>query len=104
MNDPAESTSQDKSNGTDWSGIAASATFKDLIALKKAFVVPAFIFFLIYYISLAVLVGYAPKFAAMRVIGTVNVAYLFGLSQLRRELGITVNERLVGRDAKAQCS
>jgi uncharacterized membrane protein (DUF485 family) len=80
MNDPAESTSH-QSNGADWSAIAASATFKDLIALKKAFIVPAFIFFLIYYISLSVLVGYAPKLAAMRVIGTVNVAYLFALSQ-----------------------
>jgi uncharacterized membrane protein (DUF485 family) len=28
-----------------------------------------------------VLVGYAPKLAAMRVIGTVNLAYLFALSQ-----------------------
>ena len=81
MNDPAENVRQQKSNGTDWSAIASSATFKDLIALKKAFIVPAFIFFLIYYISLAVLVGYAPKLAAMRVIGTVNVAYLFALSQ-----------------------
>ena len=81
MNDPAESASQHKSNSTDWRSIAASAPFKDLITLKKAFIVPAFIFFLIYYISLAVLVGYAPKLAAMRVIGTVNVAYLFALSQ-----------------------
>jgi uncharacterized membrane protein (DUF485 family) len=81
MNDPAKSASQQKSNPTDWRAIAASPTFKDLIALKRAFIVPAFIVFLIYYISLAVLVGYAPKLAAIRVIGTVNVAYLFALSQ-----------------------
>ena len=81
MSDSAESTSRQKPKGSDWSAIAASATFKDLIALKKAFIVPAFIFFLIYYMSLAVLVGYAPKLAAMRVIGTVNVVYLFALSQ-----------------------
>jgi uncharacterized membrane protein (DUF485 family) len=81
MNDPAESASQHKSNRTDWRAIAASPTFKELIAVKKAFIAPAFVVFLIYYISLAVLVGYAPKLAAMRVIGTVNVAYLFALSQ-----------------------
>src|ERR1700722_17078285 len=81
MSDPAETTSQQKSNRTDWSAIASGAPFRDLIALKKAFIVPAFIFFLIYYISLSVLVGYAPKLAAMRVIGTVNVAYVFALSQ-----------------------
>jgi len=81
MNDEAKSTSQQKSNHTDWSAIAASSTFKDLIALKRAFIVPAFVFFLIYYVSLSVLVGYAPRLAAMRLIGTVNVAYLFALSQ-----------------------
>src|ERR1700722_17921188 len=81
MSDPAETTSQQKSNRTDWSAIASGAPFRDLIALKKAFIVPAFVFFLIYYISLSVLVGYAPKLAAVRLIGTVNVAYLFALSQ-----------------------
>ncbi|MGC2245062.1 MAG: DUF485 domain-containing protein, partial [Terriglobales bacterium] len=81
MNDPAKNKSPQKSADIDWSAIAASASFKDLVARKKAFIVPAFIFFLIYYLSLAVLVGYAPKLAAMRVIGTVNIAYLFALSQ-----------------------
>jgi uncharacterized membrane protein (DUF485 family) len=81
MNDPAKNRPPQKSADIDWSAIAASASFKDLVAHKKAFIVPAFIFFLIYYLSLAVLVGYAPKLAAMRVIGAVNVAYLFALSQ-----------------------
>jgi len=81
MSDPAETTPQKQSQRIDWRAIAASEKFKDLIALKKVFIVPAFIFFLVHYISLAVLVGYAPKLASMRVIGTVNVAYLFALSQ-----------------------
>src|SRR5437879_3504301 len=64
-----------------WDRIAASREFKDLIAIKKTFIVPAFIFFLVYYFALPVLVGYAPKFMAMKVIGQVNLAYLFALSQ-----------------------
>jgi len=66
---------------TNWTLIATSKEFKDLVALKKTFIVPACIFFLVYYFALAVLVGYLPKLASTRVIGTVNVAYLFALSQ-----------------------
>jgi uncharacterized membrane protein (DUF485 family) len=64
-----------------WDRIAASKEFKDLMAMKKTFIVPAFIFFLLYYFALPVLVGYAPKFMATKVIGQVNLAYLFALSQ-----------------------
>jgi uncharacterized membrane protein (DUF485 family) len=66
---------------TDWDRIANSEQFKDLLAVKKMFIVPAFVFFFVYYFGLSVLVGYAPKLASTRVIGTVNVAYLFALSQ-----------------------
>jgi len=64
-----------------WDRIAASREFKDLMATKKTFIVPAFIFFVLYYFALPVLVGYAPQFMEIRVIGKVNLAYLFALSQ-----------------------
>lgn len=63
-----------------WDKIAESSEFKDLMATKKTFIVPAFIFFVVYYFTLPVLVGYAPQFMSIRVIG-VNLAYLFALSQ-----------------------
>jgi uncharacterized membrane protein (DUF485 family) len=66
---------------TDWDRIAASQEFKDLMATKKAFIVPAFVFFVVYYFALPALVGYAPQFMATKVIGNVNLAYLFALSQ-----------------------
>jgi len=66
---------------TNWTLIATSREFKDLVALKKTFIVPACVFFLVYYFGLAVLVGYLPKFASTRVVGTVTLAYLFALSQ-----------------------
>jgi uncharacterized membrane protein (DUF485 family) len=63
-----------------WNAIARSSAFKDLMATKKAFIVPAFVFFVVYYVALPVLVGYAPQFMSIR-IGWVNLAYLFALSQ-----------------------
>jgi uncharacterized membrane protein (DUF485 family) len=64
-----------------WDKIAESREFKDLMATKKTFIVPAFIFFVVYYFALPVLVGYAPAFMSTKVIGEVNLAYLFALSQ-----------------------
>ncbi|MGA8538335.1 MAG: DUF485 domain-containing protein [Terriglobales bacterium] len=68
-------------NEKDWKAVANSKAFKDLIAVKRTFIVPAFAIFFLNYLALAVLVGYAPKLASTRVIGTVTIAYLFALSQ-----------------------
>ena len=65
----------------EWDRIATSAQFQDLLALKKVFIILAFIFFLAYYFLLPVLLGYAPRLMATRVVGTVTLAYLFALSQ-----------------------
>ena len=75
-------------SGTEWDRIAESAEFKDLMATKKVFIVPAFIFFIVYYFALPVLVGYAPQFMATKVFWNVNLAYLFALSQFFMAWGI----------------
>lgn len=72
-------TSGDTSQSV-WDTIAESREFQDLMATKKVFIVPAFIFFVVYYFALPVLVGYAPKFMDTK-IGRVNLAYVFALSQ-----------------------
>ena len=64
-----------------WDQIAESKEFQDLMATKKTFIVPAFIFFVVYYFALPVLVGYAPQLMSTKVLGDVNLAYLFALSQ-----------------------
>lgn len=64
-----------------WDEIAESKAFRDLMTTKRIFIVPAFIFFVVYYFALPVLVGYAPEFMAKKVAGQVNLAYLFALSQ-----------------------
>ncbi len=63
-----------------WDEIANGRPFQDLMATKRMFIVPAFVFFVVYYFALPVLVGYAPQFMATKV-GFVNLAYLFALSQ-----------------------
>jgi len=64
-----------------WDRIAASKEFQHLMATKRVFIVPAFVFFVVYYFALPVLVGYAPELMSRKVIGQVNLAYLFALSQ-----------------------
>jgi uncharacterized membrane protein (DUF485 family) len=51
------------------------------MARKKAFIRPAFLFFLVYYLLLPILVGCAPTLMSSRVFGSVTLAYLFALSQ-----------------------
>lgn len=71
---------QSPASQSTWDKIAESKEFKDLMATKKTFIVPAFIFFVVYYFALPVLVGYAPQLMDTKV-GKVNLAYLFALSQ-----------------------
>jgi uncharacterized membrane protein (DUF485 family) len=77
-------SSESATRGTDqvaWDRIANSQEFKHLLARKKAFIVPAFIFFFVYYLLLPVSVGYAPELMSRPVIGAATLAYLFALSQ-----------------------
>ena len=65
----------------DWERIAAKPEFRALLARKRNFVLPATIFFIVYYFALPVLVGYFPELMARKVWGALNIAYLFALSQ-----------------------
>jgi uncharacterized membrane protein (DUF485 family) len=64
-----------------WERIAAMEEFRSLLRTKVRFVVPACIFFVSYYFALPVLVGYAPALMGKKIIGPVNLAYVFALSQ-----------------------
>jgi uncharacterized membrane protein (DUF485 family) len=59
---------------------ANSPQYKASQSTWNAIAVPAVVFFVVYYVALPVLVGYAPQFMSIRV-GWVNLAYLFALSQ-----------------------
>ncbi|HSC56960.1 MAG TPA: DUF485 domain-containing protein [Nitrospira sp.] len=82
MTEPmTEAVQRARTDQSQWDRIADSRKFQDLMATKKMFIVPAFVFFVVYYFALPVLVGYAPNFMATKVWGVVNIAYLFALSQ-----------------------
>jgi len=66
---------------SDWDVVAGNPEFKTLMAAKTRFIIPATVCFVVYYFALPVLVGYAPKLMSTPVIGPVNLAYLFALSQ-----------------------
>jgi uncharacterized membrane protein (DUF485 family) len=76
-----ELTADEDIDIADWERVAALAEFKALLAAKRRFIVPATIFFIVYYFALPVLVGYAPEWMATKVAGVVNIAYVFALSQ-----------------------
>jgi uncharacterized membrane protein (DUF485 family) len=76
-----ELTADEDVDIADWDRVAAMDEFKKLVAAKRKFIIPATIFFIVYYFALPVLVGYAPRLMSAKVFGVINVAYLFALSQ-----------------------
>ncbi|MFC4076239.1 DUF485 domain-containing protein [Salinithrix halophila] len=66
---------------SEWEQIAETRDFKVIIRRKKWFILPATLFFLAYYIALPVLNGYT-DWLHPKVIGSINLAYLFALSQI----------------------
>src|SRR5256714_15079387 len=64
-----------------WEGLEQTDEFRRLIAARMRFVLPATVFFLVYYFLLPLANGLAPGFMRTDVIGHINIAYLFALSQ-----------------------
>src|SRR5437762_4083362 len=76
-----ELTAVEGADPVDWSLVTQMPEFRAMVRAKLRFIIPATLFFVIYYFALPVLVGYAPALMSKRVIGVVNIAYLFALSQ-----------------------
>src|SRR5438132_13030647 len=67
--------------GSKWEALANSPEFRQLITAKRNFIIPATIFFLVYYFALPLGNGLAPRLMNTMVIGIINLAYLFSLSE-----------------------
>jgi len=65
----------------DWEAVEQSAEFKELVAARRRFVLPATIFFLAWYIGFILLAGYAPDFMARSVYQGLTVGYCLALTQ-----------------------
>lgn len=75
-----EQTADEDADVADWDRVMAMPEFGALLKAKAAFIVPAMLFFVVYYFALPVLVGWFPELMEKR-IGPVNLAYVFALSQ-----------------------
>lgn len=64
----------------EWDRVAQTPAFEDLMRRKKAFLVPAVIFFLVFYMSLPVLAGFTTVLDGPA-IGEVTWAYVFAFAQ-----------------------
>lgn len=76
---PADNPKDTESHA--WDEFAAKPAFHALLSAKARFLWRASIFFVVYYFALLVLVGWFPDLMKKQVIGKINVAYLFALSQ-----------------------
>src|SRR3984893_13260520 len=76
-----ELTAAEDSDPVYWSRVTQTPEFRSMVKAKLRFIIPAVIFFIVYYFALPVLVGYAPDLMSKKVLGVVNIAYVFALSQ-----------------------
>jgi len=65
----------------DWEAVERSPEFRELIAKRRSFVLPATVFFLAWYIGFILLAGYAPDFMAESVYQGLTVGYCLALTQ-----------------------
>src|SRR6266850_5874691 len=64
-----------------WEGLEETPEFKELVRARWRFVFPATVFFLAYYFALPLSNGLFPSVMRTEVIGHINLAYVFALSQ-----------------------
>jgi uncharacterized membrane protein (DUF485 family) len=64
-----------------WGSLAAEPEFQALVRSRRRFVIPATIFFVVYYLALPISVGFFPQVMSRPVLGPLTLAYCFALSQ-----------------------
>ena len=66
----------------DWEAVERSPEFRALTRRKKAFVIPATVFFMAWYFGFVILCGYAPDFMGREFIADgLTIGYVLALSQ-----------------------
>jgi uncharacterized membrane protein (DUF485 family) len=72
----------------DWMAAERSPEFRELIARRRRFVLPATIFFLLWYFGFIVLAGYAEDFMGESIYQGFTVGYLLALTQFLMVWGL----------------
>jgi uncharacterized membrane protein (DUF485 family) len=65
----------------DWEAAERSPEFKELVAKRRSFVLPALGFVFVWYFGFIALAGYAPDFMGERITGGFTIGYALALSQ-----------------------
>jgi uncharacterized membrane protein (DUF485 family) len=87
--EPRTAAGSDQHPEIDWEAAERSPEFRELIKRKRAFVVPATIFFLAWYFGFIVLAGYAPDFMGREFITDgITVGYTLALTQFLMTWGL----------------
>jgi uncharacterized membrane protein (DUF485 family) len=76
------------SQSVDWEAIERSPEFRELVARRRRFVLPATIFFLAWYLGFILLAGYAEDFMGSSIYEGFTVGYLLALSQFIMTWGL----------------
>jgi uncharacterized membrane protein (DUF485 family) len=74
----------------DWESIEHSPEFQELVRKRRAFVLPATLFFLAYYMGFILLAGYAKDFMASSVYEGLTVGYCLALTQFVMVLALGI--------------
>ena len=73
----------------DWEAVERSPEFQELIRRKRRFVVPATVFFLVWYLGFILLAGYAEDFMGESVYEGLTVGYCLALTQFLMVWGLS---------------
>lgn len=65
----------------DWKAAERSPEFRELIAARRSFVLPATVFFLLWYFAFILLAGYAKDFMGSSIYQGLTVGYCLALTQ-----------------------
>lgn len=72
----------------DWERIERSPEFQELVRKRRAFVLPATVFFLVWYFGFIILAGYAEDFMGKSVYEGLTVGYVLALTQFVMTFGL----------------
>ncbi len=72
----------------EWTRIPRTTAFRELVRTKRAFLIPAIVFFIVFYFAFPVLIGVTSVLDA-KVIGAMNLAYIYTYAQFAMILGLT---------------
>ena len=64
----------------DWSAIARTPQFQELVERRRRFVVAGTLFYTLYFVAYLALLGFAPDLMGKEVLGSITLALLGGLS------------------------